>query len=115
MQRLIVSIEVPGFHCWPNAPESVRFLRDLHRHLFGVRAEVRVTSIDRELEFFLLRRQVRAAISEAGRLQEDGLVFEAKSCEQLAFEVRAYLLAQHLAVVAVEVWEDWENGARVEE
>ena len=52
VQRSIwVKFEVIGFHCYPDAPEQVAYLRERHRHKFGFTVSMPVTHNEREVEF----------------------------------------------------------------
>ena len=110
--RVIVVVRVPGFHNWPDAPEPVAYLRARHRHLFTVRVEFDVTHDDRDVEFHIAQGWIRASFMR--RLGGAPFEFGARSCEQIAHEVAVELKTFHRAPCAVEVWEDDENGARVE-
>jgi len=104
--RVIVTHRQVGFHAWPNAPADVAYLAQQHRHLFTFRVECAVVDGDREIEFHTLQRAVRLALGD-GEYQ-----WGARSCEHIAIVLRT-LLSQ-FPVLAIEVWEDDECGARVE-
>lgn len=97
-----------GMHKWPDAPESVGFLRDLHRHEFHGELELEVHHDDRELEFILVKR-----FAEALSLRAFGMETMAFSCERMA----ATILDATLERYGEERWarctvsEDGENGA----
>lgn len=105
-RRVWVTHRFAGFHQWEQAPERRAYLRDLHRHLFHVRAAVDVNHEGREIEF------------------HDLLAFLEAECRSLTVlgscETVATLLAERLADeypgrrVSVEVSEDGENGATVD-
>lgn len=100
-----------GFHCWPNAPEPVSFLRQLHRHLFGVLVEVRVNHADRDVEFFTLQHDVDLVIvKQVTRVMKTE---HSLSCEMIAEMIQRYLAEQGYDVACVEVSEDGENSARI--
>lgn len=109
---LWVKTQFVGFHLWSAAPEQVHYLRDLHRHLFGVRVRVMVTDSDREVEFHMLKADVNAAI------QNDLLInlrnCPGMSCEMMATHLGNVLRSQYnYPVSAVQVDEDGECGAEV--
>lgn len=91
-----------ALHRWPGASGKVAFLRHPHRHVFHVRAEVKVTHDDRQVEFLGLQRRLEQACA---RLKGKALA-RTWSCEHYA---RA--LGQALGCTRVEVSEDGENGA----
>jgi hypothetical protein len=95
-----------GFHSWPEAPESVGFLKNAHRHIFYVTLKVPVESHDREVEFFILQDELFDFIKEKmGYLGS-------KSCEMIASEIAGHFI-DSFDFVEVEVSEDNENSAIV--
>lgn len=110
---VIVKLAVDGCHNFPKAAQlfpEVAFLADRHRHMFHFTVACKVTHSDRDKEFIMLKRDVVAYIhdnyyAESTRTCEFGPM----SCEMLAEEVLKRFDAEW-----VEVWEDNENGARVE-
>jgi len=96
-----------ALHRWKDAPESVKFLRDYHRHVFHVKLTVRVRGDDREVEFFTLKRNLRDVLN----VGYHDKVFDL-SCEQVAAQLLIYFQNQY-EVQSVEVSEDGENGALV--
>ena len=97
-------LQFEGFHCWPNAPEEVSFLRDRHRHLFHVKVSWLVSHADRDLEFFIQQKKVRKLIDE--KLKDPSTANY--SCEHWA----EYLYTA-CGASEVTVSEDGENGATV--
>lgn len=113
-KRVIATLRAVGFHRWDAAPPQVAYLASRHRHEFVFRVEVRVQGPDRETEFHLLQAAARAILGHQWPATEDGIEFGGASCESIAETVLAALGSAGYAVHAVEVWEDAENGARVE-
>lgn len=102
-------VDFPGFHRWPSAPPALSFLAERHRHVFVVRARLRVEEYDREAEFIVLGRAVLGVV--AHRFPGDhvaGFELGDWSCEMLA----AYVL-ERLNLASCSVHEDDENGAIV--
>lgn len=100
-----VTLRREGFHYWPDAPDELKHLRNPHRHLFLLRAEIRVHHDDRDVSF----ERLQALVDEAW----PGPKLGARSCEQVA-ALMAGELAQVLQRPAtVTVSEDGENGASV--
>lgn len=96
-------------HCWPDAPDGVAFLRNLHRHEFHVCVVMEVDHDDRELEFILVKRDLDNQIEDSKQLWPTSA-----SCEQMAFWIGGYLLGKYgERHITVEVSEDGENGAIV--
>jgi hypothetical protein len=118
MTKLIVTFQEPGFHCWPDAPIFYSYLRTLHRHLFHVRVEIEVTEDDREIEFINFKDYCRRAFRRLGNFTEDivptTLNFGPRSCETLCRDLRDNLGSHGPAIRAIEVWEDGENGSRID-
>jgi 6-pyruvoyl-tetrahydropterin synthase len=103
-----VTTSFVAFHRWPYAPEETAFLRDYHRHKFGVKVTVTVGGSDREVEFFALKKELDefAAAFLHGKRSDN-------SCEMFADAIAAHLAASGYTVNSVEVNEDGENGATV--
>jgi len=110
---VIVKLAVDGMHNFPKAAEifpEVGFLAERHRHMFNFTVSCAVTHSDRDKEFIMLKRDILEYLheeyyNETSRTHE----FGAKSCEMLAEEILIAFDAEW-----VEVFEDNENGARVE-
>lgn len=105
---IYVTTRFAAFHRWVDAPAEVYFLREYHRHLFHVKLSLRVAHKNRELEFFMVQKELVDFV----RLTLEGEYFS-YSCEQLAQLIANRFAALYgLSVVAaVEVSEDGENGA----
>lgn len=105
MRKFIaITTQKEGFHAYPDAPEEVAFLRNLHRHLFKIRVEIEVTHGDRELEFFLVKRYVDSITSEIFALS--------LSCEDYAEKIIKKLSDKYKTAARfyfVSVSEDGEN------
>lgn len=96
---------LPGFHHWPDAPLHRSYLAQRHRHLFHIRATVRVTHDDRDVEFHDLADAIRAWWGPEDR------ECVSRSCEALARELAGHLLERGMTVTQVDVSEDGETGA----
>jgi len=108
--RIFVTTSFPALHYWSEAPDEVAFLRQPHRHLFKVRAELTVTHDDRELEFILIKRRLDAWLMSG---YPGGEAMPA-SCESIAEEIAKFLGRLYPdRVHSVEVSEDGENGSVV--
>jgi hypothetical protein len=105
---ITVKTQFEGFHRYPNAPKEVSFLRHIHRHLFYVQATLSVSHDDRDLEFFIVKRNLEK-FTQTLHLLED------KSCEMLAKAILQYLMQSYfnLDYYEVSVFEDNENGSTV--
>lgn len=107
-------VELPGFHRWPYAPEHRAYLRDRHRHLFGITVHVDVVHAEREVEFHDLELLIRRWWT-SGNLCDGATARDcgSDSCEALAAQLGDHLVTQGVAVSSVEVSEDGEAGAVV--
>ena len=99
-----ITTQFEGFHRWKDAPDSVSYLRDYHRHIFHVKLGKVVKHDNREIEFITLKNSVDAYIAGIYK----GKKFE-DSCEQIATKLLSYIDGDYC-----EVSEDGENGARIE-
>lgn len=109
---VIVSFQLEGMHCWPQAREvfpDVGFLSDPHRHMFHFKLAVKVNHDDRDVEFIRFKREVIRFLNSMYRKQEGYLDFESMSCEMIARQLFVEYNCDW-----VEVWEDGENGSRIE-
>jgi hypothetical protein len=105
---------VPGYHSWKEAPNIVKFLRDVHRHLFRIAVTVKVTNkiVDdnRQVEFFCLQNDIQSAIADNFEIIFSGWDFKNNSCENLAESVANYLKELGYSIYEVEVSEDDESS-----
>ena len=96
-----------GFHCYPDAPDEVAYLRDKHRHEFHYQVQLEVFDNDREVEFHMFKKELTDLYQ--GELDAQG-----KSCEALAEELIDYIVQHYPGRRAsVDVAEDGECGASV--
>lgn len=121
-KKIIVRTSFKGMHCWPEAStvcgEQVKFLESEHRHTFYVQAELSVNDSDREVEFFVFQKMVDNTIRSLFLYNCEDLAIHLgrKSCETMAEEIiNALRKTLNNKLIAVEVWEDNEVGARVED
>lgn len=119
MHTITARTRVVGFHRWPDAPDHLSYLRELHRHEFGFAVEAAVGHGDRAVEFHELRAVMDR---EMPNLADDvkyhpngagghpaGLVFGCRSCEHLAEGMGGRLEGLGYTVLKVTVSEDGEN------
>ena len=105
---LLIKTRFIGFHRWKDAPQDVAFLREWHRHIFHVHVLLRVSKLNRELEFF----QVQTELNDYLQQTWEGKSFEA-SCEMIADAIIKALSTKGLPIKSAMVSEDDENGALV--
>jgi len=82
---VVVRTQFEALHHWPDAPDSESYLRQPHRHMFVVQAEIEVKHEDREIEINELSRWLHRTLytmwpREWGRSDDVGTL----SCEHIA-------------------------------
>jgi len=110
---VIVKLAVDACHNFPKAAElfpEVAFLADRHRHMFHFTVSKVVNHDDRDVEFIMFKRDIVAYLTKKYYDSNTRtLEFGPRSCEMLAREI-----LEKFDCEWVEVWEDYENGAKVE-
>jgi len=102
--QIFVTTQFVAFHQWEQAPKEVKFLRNLHRHIFKVKVWYAVKHNNRDKEFFIEKRKLDKYI-------QDFVIDKNKivgSCEMVAAKIANL---DDTSIVKVEVSEDGENGA----
>lgn len=107
------TLDVVGFHNWPEAPTEVSHLRARHRHLFKIRVAVSVDHPERAVEFQLLRANLSGFIEQNFDLLQLGVEFGTRSCESIAQALIGFLIDFYPGgwPYEVTVSEDGESGA----
>ena len=111
-RQIIITTQFEALHNWPGARGHVQYdyLADPHRHIFKVKLAKTVHGDDRDIEFIELKRDVNFFIAnEYGSSANKVTNIGHQSCEMIAER-----LLNAFAADWVEVFEDGENGARVE-
>jgi hypothetical protein len=104
----IVKLRKEGFHNYPNAPPSVAFLKNVHRHMFHIKVKIEQFHDDRDIEYIMFKRWLNAEIN----LKENEQL--SKSCEMIAKDILDKINKNYIGrAVIVKVMEDGENGAEV--
>jgi hypothetical protein len=104
---VFVTHKFHGWHKWIDAPMTRAYLRDYHRHLFGVKVLVRVQHNDRDVEFHDLQDMVIAFVDKTFKDQHF-----LSSCEDIGQTIARHLIEEKkLEVSCITVDEDGENGA----
>ena len=105
---IFVKTSFEGFHKYVDAPEEVSYLRQLHRHIFGVEVELSVTHNNRDLEFIIVKHHIEDFLKNTYKQGET------YSCEQIADDVCKHLIdVYNPKRVSCLITEDGENGGRV--
>lgn len=108
MRTIWVTFEFEGYHRWEDAPEEVSFLREVHRHLFKCKVEIEVLHDDREIEFFIFKRECSTMLYGQINFRDVG------SCEMVAEQLMKSILEKYPnRKISVTVSEDGENGSTV--
>lgn len=103
-----VNLLVVGYHCWPEAPADVEFLKYTHRHTFYIKCVKEVERLDREIEIIKFKNDIMTWLYKWRPPYLDGLDFEDMSCEQIA-----HVLRMDFELTECRVLEDGESGAIV--
>jgi hypothetical protein len=106
MTSIIVKANFSGYHYWAEAPEEVSFLRNEHRHIFYVELKIEVLGDNRELEFFIVKRQL------VGFLNAYKEKTFTESCEMIGGYLKnCFEKIYPDRKISVSVLEDNENGS----
>lgn len=116
-RSIFVTFQREGIHLYPGADtdpklatgdwDDVSFLGVPHRHIFHVRVEIEVFHNERDIEFIQFKRWLERQYTGDGTLQFDG-----KSCETIAEELGAVVMASYPnRNLSITVAEDGENGS----
>ena len=107
---IIVKGQYEHCHQFDKAPAEVRYLRNIHRHLFHYEVKLEVFHNDRELEFIMVKHEIDRFIAESKISWGDKV-----SCEHMAVCIGEFLRATYgfARSLSVAVLEDNENGAEI--
>lgn len=119
MRYIFITSSFEGLHRYPDAPDDVAYLRNSHRHIFGLKIKVEVKHNDRELEFIRLQHKVNTYLDAK---MDDNHVWNLgrRSCEDVAQELLEFLRKEYGTGfiddrwMSVEVNEDGFCGAVVD-
>jgi len=103
---IICKLSVPGFHFWPDAPQEIGYLRNVHRHVFEIIAKIPVNHDDRDKEIIQTQNEIRHYLSTMYADENGHLQLGHRSCEMLAKEI-----ADKFGCIEVTVQEDGYGGA----
>ena len=113
----VVTTEVAGLHCWPDAGMHAPYLSNKHRHVFKVVVWIEQAHDDREIEYIWFKDVLDSYYRR--KLGDQSIIdFGHRSCEMLARELvnalRTMEPAWERRSIKVQVMEDGENGALLE-
>lgn len=107
MKTTVLTINlIEGYHCFPDAPEYLGYLRNKHRHVFHVECEFSVSHNDRDIEIISMQHQIDNYFKST---YGDPAEFGTLSCEEIASRLMQY----YPKLCAVTVREDGWGGGRV--
>jgi hypothetical protein len=107
-----VRTEFEGFHYYPDAgaiDSRIKFLENIHRHMFKVIVKISVNHLDRELEFFLVKWALEEFIKGGSQ--------DYRSCEMIATDIlenHLFKLYGENRYYEVVISEDGESDGIVE-
>lgn len=108
-------IEVPfSFyykHKYEQAPEDVKFLREIHNHNFECKVSIRVFHSDRELEFYIVRNYLETIIPS---IKYEIRSYDYKwSCEMISDFIHKKLIERYgERSIEIKVTEDGMYGSK---
>lgn len=108
--EVFCTLQLEGLHHWPECiiPE-VKYLANVHRHIFHFKVFKKVIHANRAVEFIVLKHKINKYLaSKYWNSDYELLHFGSMSCEMIAKE-----LIGKFNLSRCEVSEDGENGAIV--
>lgn len=111
---IYVKFQKEGYHKYPAAGvdpslAGVKFLADIHRHIFHFKVWIEVFHEDRDIEFILFKRWLESLYNEAGTLE-----LNFKSCEMLCDDLYSKIAEKYPnRDIILDISEDNENGAYI--
>lgn len=125
MEKMAIEVKTQfeGLHCWPDAPDEVKFLRHTHRHMFHVVLRLPVHHNDRELEFIMVKHELEKFLKERYSWPDAPAALGRMSCEDIAKSILKWVMVKYSGGcvrtlrgnVTVGVFEDGENGCWLED
>ena len=105
----IIQFQFDGFHKWIDAPEEIKFLRNIHRHVFHCKIYIKENvNIDRDIEFISLKNELKGNIHIFHNDKKN-------SCEDIGKNINRWLKHKYPErKTKVYVYEDNENGCCIE-
>lgn len=106
MNYIWVTHQQEGFHRYSDAPNEVKFLRSLHRHMFKFKIWIEIYHDDREIEFFMFKNFIKTHINYS--------LCDNKSCEMISNDLYSIIIKKYpKRKIMIEVSEDGENGSMI--
>lgn len=112
MSRITIKNTYLGSHRWKDAIDEVQFLANDHAHDFKVEVSCDVRHEDRELEFYLIRKDLDVIVDRLFDKIDSIYRFGDLGCEQIGSSVLEQLVkAYGSRSWSVGVWENEQQGA----
>lgn len=113
---IFVKTQKEGFHFWKDAPAQISFLRNVHRHIFFIETYISIKHNNREIEFFMFKKEVESMITNIWyKYNLDNIGCSGVSCEMISNELRTKIIELYpKREVRIYVSEDNENGSYIE-
>ena len=99
-----------GIHSWPDAPVGEKYLRNPHRHMFGVVVHIEVLHDDRSVEYYNFKQYLNIVL-----ISVQGAMDSHDSCEMLCNRIYYEIIKRYPhRDMKIEVNEDFQEGALYE-
>lgn len=108
---IYVTTDFYALHCYPNAPDEVYFLRNMHRHKFFVTCKIQVFHNDRDLEFIMVKNRINDFIKN-NLLERTDISVSCETISEFLFDWIKTTYGNNRKVF-VGVSEDNENGSEI--
>lgn len=113
--KIWITFSTTGFHCWPKAPDNVKYLKQIHRHIFKFKIAIDVDHQDRALEFHTFTSEIKDLhdnlFFKKEKVVERAYDYHNCSCEMIADILLQRIIVQYPGrAITVTVSEDDENG-----
>lgn len=112
MKTVWVTFQRAGFHRYPDAENNekladVKYLANVHRHLFKFKVTIEVHHNDRDIEFHQFLNWLES-------LYDRQLTLDYKSCEMLSDELSVEIMKKYPdRKLIIEISEDGECGSTI--
>jgi len=95
MTRIKVCETFLGMHSWSDALDEVSFLKNDHVHDFKATVSCVVDHDDRDIEFYILRKDLRHILKSSFEMVDGFYILKGKSCEHVAKVILDALIMMH--------------------
>lgn len=96
VNKIEIKETVLGTHSWSNCPfDEVDFLINEHHHDFTIRVSCEVGHDDRDIEFIMLRIELKKFISFTYPVRNYIIRFGGRSCEMISNEIKEHMIKKY--------------------